>query len=248
VLVFGASPWWSQELSHVFARRMMKWNDHFRVNHVVVTGVKILSEETVLSLAKIPVRHSMFGLAFGDIEKRVRKNPWVKAVNVRRRLPDTVELQVTERIPVAAVRGERMMVLTADSVAITPPSENWVWDLPILSPPRSVRFENGVCIKDGAVLVLLRQTAIARSVSPDIWKNISEFYFSQNQIHAVLNSPRAEIVAGQGVSELAWIGLQYYLEQGELDSTGSLMRVDLRIPGKLVVSHDKKETEEQVAG
>jgi hypothetical protein len=172
----------------------------------------------------------------------------VKAVNVRRRLPDTVELQVTERIPVAAVRGERMMVLTADSMAITPPVENWVWDLPILSPPRSTRFENGVRIKDGAVLALLQQTAIARTVSPDVWKNISEFYYSQNQIHAVLNSPRAELIAGQGVSELAWIGLQNYLEQGEWDSTGSLMTVDLRIPGKLVVSQDEKETSEHEAG
>jgi hypothetical protein len=105
-----------------------------------------------------------------------------------------------------------------------------------------------VRIKDGEVLALLKQTALARKVSPAVWKNISELYYSQNQIHAVLNSPRADLIAGQGVSELAWIGLQNYLEQGEMDSTGFLLRVDLRLPGKLVVSQDEKETAEHEAG
>ncbi len=248
VLVVGTAPWWSQELSHVLARRVMGWNDHFRVNHVTVTGLKILPPDTVLTLAKIPVRHLMLGLDFGDIEKRIHRNPWVKEIHARRRLPDTIELQVTERVPVAAVRGDRMMVLTADSMAINPASENWVWDLPILSPPRSVKLESGARIKDGAVLALLRQTTIARSVSPDIWKNISEMYYSQNEIHAVLNSPHAELIAGKGVSELAWIGLQTYLTQNTWDETGPAMTVDLRLPGKLVVSQDVKETAEHKAG
>ena len=248
LLVVGTSPWWSQELSHVCSRRLMLWNDHFRVNYVVVTGTKILPREAITALAKIPTRHLMFSLPFRDIEKRVTKNPWVKSVQARRRLPDTVELQIVERLPVAAVRGERLMVLTADSVAILPPAEDWVWDLPILSPPRAARMENGERVRDEAVLALLQQTARARSVSPELWKNISELYYSHHQIHAVISHPRTEVIAGKGVSELAWIGLQIYLSQAELDSTGVFTTVDLRIPGKLVASHEAKETLEHGAG
>lgn len=248
VFIVGSSPWWSDALAHKFARRLMKGHSHFRVEHVVVTGVSILSEETVLKLAKVPVRHSMFRLPFEEIEKRIAKNAWVKTARVRRRLPDTVELIVTERIPVAAVRGEQLMVLTADSIAITPSAGDWVWDLPILSPPRAARLKNGARVKDDAVLALLQQTARARAVSPEIWNNLSELYYSRNQIHALLDHPRAELIAGKGVSELAWIGLQHYLEQTNLDSAGSLTTVDMRIPGKLVVSQEAKETAEQDAG
>ncbi len=248
LLVIG-SPWWSAWLAELMAGQLMNWNSHFRVNHVSVTGCQIITDEVVIALAKIPTRHSMFTLPMGAIEKRVAQNPWVKSVRVVRRLPDTVELAVQERIPVAAVRGERLMVLTADSVAISPPAENWVWDLPIVTPPRSVKLEDGKRVSDSSVLELLHQILVARSVSDEMWKNLSEVYYRQGQIRTMMNEPRVEIIVGEGVGELAWIGLLHYLKQSEMNgSQTAVFTIDLRIPGKLVVAAEPVDNTERGNG
>ena len=248
-LVVAGSPWWSVWLAEYLAGELTSWNSHFKVNQVVVTGCKILPVETITTLAKIPTRHSMFTLPIGPIEKRVEQNPWVKSAKVVRRLPDTVELVIVERTPVAAVRGDRLMVLTADSMAIAPPPDNWVWDLPIVAPTRSVRFDDGKRVTDKPVLELLHQTLVAQKVSNDVWKNISEIYFRGGQIRAMINTPPVEIVVGEDVGELAWIGLLHYLKQSDSrDNDEAISLIDLRIPGKIVVTHEPLENVEPVTG
>jgi hypothetical protein len=241
-------PLWSDFAAQELSRRLIEWNDHFRVNHVTVVGTKILTEEAIISLAKIPLRQSMFDLPFRDIEKRIEKNSWVRSARVRRRLPDTVVLEINERTPLAAVRAGQLMVLTSDSMAISPPSDNWVWDLPILSPSKATRFESGMKIKESSVLSLLEQAACARRVSPGMWANISELFYIHGQIHAILNQPPVEVITAPEFCELSWIGLQRYLAQVDPDSVQNHTTVDLRMPGKLVVSHENKETMENTAG
>ncbi len=248
LLVIG-SPWWSVWLAELMAGQLMDWNSHFRVNHISVSGCRILADDAVIALARIPARHSMFTLPMNAIEKRVAQNPWVKSVRVIRRLPDTVELAVQERTPVAAVRGVTLMVLTADSTAISPPPENWVWDLPIVTPPRSVKLEDGKRVTDSSVLELLHQTLVARSVSNEMWKNLSEVYYRQGQIRVMMNEPRVEIIVGESVGELAWIGLLHYLKQSEVnDSPTAISSIDLRLPGKLVVAAEPVDNTERVNG
>ena len=248
ILVLGA-PWWSVWVAEFMSGQLMSWNSHFRVNHVMVTGCSILSEDAIKTLAKIPERHSMFNLPMAAIEKRVEQNPWVKSAKVVRRLPDTVELVIQERVPMAAVRCEQLMVLTADSMAITPPPQNWVWDLPIATPSRSVRLDDGKRVVDKPVLELLHQTIVARNVSNDVWKNISEVYFRRDQIHAMINRPAVEIIVGDDVGELAWIGLLHYLKQNDIDNADEKVSlIDLRIPGKIVVAHEPLENGEPVTG
>ena len=248
VLVAG-SPWWSVWLSEFLAGEVMAWNAHFRVNHVTVSGTQVLYPDAVTALANVPHRHSMFTLPLGAIAARVRQDPWVKSVRVVRRLPDTVELIVTERRPMAAVRGEKLMVLTADSVAISPPPQKWVWNLPLITPPRSVKFENGKRITDKTALLLLHQAIVARSVSEEVWANISEVYCRGTQTRAMLNAPPVEIILGESVNELAWIGLLHYLRQTSVNAPQTAVTsIDLRFPGKLVVASELPETTEHVTG
>jgi cell division protein FtsQ len=247
LLVLGA-PWWSAWIAEVMAGQLLDWNLHFRVNRVVVSGCQILSGESITELAKIPLRQSMFTLPMAAIVKRVEQNPWVKSVRVIRRLPDTVELAVKERIPVAAVRGDRLMVLTADSVAISPPPRNWVWDLPIVTPPRAVQFADAKRVSDNTVLQLLHQVLVARTASDEMWNNLSEVYISQGQVRAMINAPRVEIIVGESTGELAWIGLAKYLSQSDMTAEPAPASIDLRIPGKLVVAAESMENKERVSG
>jgi cell division protein FtsQ len=78
----------------------------FDVRTVSVTGTMVLTREQVLSAAQVPLGGPLEGLDTGAVEARVEKAlPRVEHADVSTSWPHTVRIVVTERVPIAAVRG-----------------------------------------------------------------------------------------------------------------------------------------------
>ena len=74
----------------------------FKTNQIVVTGVQKHTEEEVISASGLSLGENLFAVNEFEVERRIKEAfPYVGDVEIRRRLPDTFLLNVTERIPVA---------------------------------------------------------------------------------------------------------------------------------------------------
>lgn len=97
------------------------FSDVFAVRSVQVAGVERLDPGQVERAARVPRGGSLALLDPGPIEARIRELAPVADVDVSRKFPNTVRIQITERTPVAvldAPDGRRLV--DADGVAYAP--------------------------------------------------------------------------------------------------------------------------------
>lgn len=239
---------WSPFVARFAGDQIIRWSDHYRVRNTIVLGNKVIPADQILKLAAIPARTSLLSVPVGSIKTRLQQHAWIRYAYVRRRLPDTIEIRVVEREPVATLRGEGVSMITADSMVVSPLTPGWVWDLPILTPPRPLKVKPGTAVTDAQTLALLRETLVIRRVSEQAWRNLSELYYENGQMHAALSHPAVDVLLGQGVTELAWSGALKLLNGTFQADLRRNPRLDLRFPGKIVVSDNFRSTAEQVRG
>ncbi len=241
-------PLWSSWVARICGDEMVQWSDGFIVQRTQITGNHMLTTDQIAELADIPKGVSLFRVPVNAAKVRIESNPWIKSAVVRRRLPDTIEICVVEREPVAAVRCDRLLMITLDSVALAPVSDNWVWDLPLLTPIQPIRLRDGATVTDSSTLVLLREALTVRAVSKDAWHNLSELYYSDGQIHAALTHPSADVLLGHGTTELAWVSALKILNTTNARNPTRIQSIDLRIPGKIIVAENPAIGEGQTHG
>lgn len=78
-------------------------SDVLAIKQVAVSGVRHLTSEEMQELAAVPATSTLLRVDTNGIAERVKSNPWVEDVSVRRVFPDTLELQITERAIAAVV-------------------------------------------------------------------------------------------------------------------------------------------------
>jgi cell division protein FtsQ len=84
---------------------------------VSVVGTQRISSARVARIAQVPVGTPLAQVDLGAIERRVGTIPAVRSVDVSRSWPHTVQVSVTERVPVAVVdRGNGLQALDSSGV------------------------------------------------------------------------------------------------------------------------------------
>jgi cell division septal protein FtsQ len=247
LVVLATLPLWSNLGARLCAGQFISWSSRFRVAQTEVQGNQLLSSGLILELAQVPNGASLFGISVAAVKARIEKHPWVRTAIVRRRLPDTVEIRIIEREPVAALRTDRLLMLTADSVALAPLAENWVWDYPLLTPPCAVKLRIGETITERNTLALLHEVLTLRAVSQGAWHDLSELYYTDGQMHAALTHPAVDILLGHGASQLAWSAALKIIREKNPADLARCQSIDLRIPGKIILA-EGPVTGEQIRG
>ncbi|MCF8032087.1 MAG: FtsQ-type POTRA domain-containing protein [Desulfarculaceae bacterium] len=104
------------------------------VHRAEVTGTDHLSRLDVLRAAEVGAHSNLLALPVGDIAQRVRSLPWVSEASVRRQLPGTVIIEVSERHPalLALVEG-RIYYLDRELRPISMHTKRVLPDLPVVT-------------------------------------------------------------------------------------------------------------------
>lgn len=124
VLTLLTCPWWGPPLLGTL--------DFFRVRRVEVTGARYASPDEIVSRLRIDSAASVWDKV-EPLEERVRQHPSVREVRVRRRLPGTLIVQVTENPPVALVQATGGLVPVDEAGRTLPVDPTAVdVDLPVL--------------------------------------------------------------------------------------------------------------------
>ncbi len=87
----------------------------FRVKKIVITGNYHLGRDDVLNTMEVKKDDSLVKLHFGDVEKRLKQNRWIKKVAVRKQYPHTLEVKIDEAVPKALLsRKNKLYLLDRD--------------------------------------------------------------------------------------------------------------------------------------
>jgi cell division septal protein FtsQ len=163
--VLATTPWWGP--------RLLAEMSFFRLRRVQVVGARYVRADSIVALLGVDTTRSIWDET-DELVARVRKHPQVNDVEISRRVPGTLVVTVTERVPVAFVptaRGLEPLDASGRTLPIDPSRVNV--DLPVLAR------------RDTAVLRLLAEL---RERSPQIYERVS----------AARRTGRGEIVLEMG--------------------------------------------------
>jgi cell division septal protein FtsQ len=115
-------------------------NSHFELKHLDIASDGRLSASQLREYAAIDPGVNLFALDFDAIRRRLSSVPLVESVDIRRELPDTLRIQVTERVAIAQLRWtKRGLPFLIDRHGIVMPATRSGQSLPIID---GAKFEN----------------------------------------------------------------------------------------------------------
>ena len=88
-------------------------SERLRVAKVRVRGNHFLSQGEVRELMGLSGHESILALDMPGLARRLKASPWVADASVRRSLPDTLEIEVVERAPLALAEIGRLYLMDA---------------------------------------------------------------------------------------------------------------------------------------
>ena len=150
-VVVLAMPWW--------APRLLSRLDFFDVRHVQVVGTTLLDPAVVVAAMALDTTRSVWE-DHGDVAARVAEHPQVVAARIRKRLPNTLVVDITEEPPVAFLetpRGLRALDARGDTLPLDP-----------------LRATVSLPIIGRADTAVLRLLAALRTESPALFGRVSE--------------------------------------------------------------------------
>ena len=71
----------------------------FNIKDIKVLNNTLVSSETVISLSGLKQDENIFRFYNGTVAEKIEKNPYIKEAIIHRKLPNTIEIEVTERQP-----------------------------------------------------------------------------------------------------------------------------------------------------
>jgi cell division protein FtsQ len=144
------------------------------VDAIVVRGIDQLSEGEVLALVAGLRGENILTVDLELHRGRLVASPWLRDGTLRRILPSTIEVQVTERVPVALARlGERLYLVDDNGTVIDEYGPRFArFDLPIVEG-LAIRGPDGRTV-DTSRMALATRLLSQLSAQPDVLDSISE--------------------------------------------------------------------------
>ena len=105
----------------------------FALRTVRVQGLHRATEHELLRLAGVAPGTNLWSLDPATVAQAMAAHPWVRTVEVTRGLPDTLQLRVDERTPVALASLGDLYVVDADGAPFKRVSAAEALDLPLLT-------------------------------------------------------------------------------------------------------------------
>jgi cell division protein FtsQ len=118
-------------------------SERLRVGRLEVRGSHFLSEGEVRELVGPAVGENILGLDIEALKARLRASPWVADATVTRALPDTLRVEIRERVPLALAELDRLYLMDSDGglIDIYGPRTG-AFDLPIVRGLMGVEEES----------------------------------------------------------------------------------------------------------
>jgi cell division protein FtsQ len=220
-LVFGANAWKSSLL----------------VNQIRIDGNRIVGANEIIQLTQISKGMLLYKTDLTAIQHNVMGHHYIKDAIVERNLPNSVHIQVVERVPIAIVNLAENLYLDEDGVVLPRNVSHQIFDLPVISGiSASEQLSLGSTVKQSDVLEALQLLTAMKAVNRPMYHNISEVQV-RNGGDIVLYSADGgvPIIFGRGeVPEKLVLLETFWNKVVRTRGTQSLQYVDLRYQDQIV--------------
>ena len=193
----------------------------FQVRHVLVSGRSKTDRQTLVEALGIEIGEAMFAIDLEAARARVTSLAWVRDASIRRRMPDTVVIELVERRPLAMWQhqGELFVVDTVGEVIGGAQPEDHSGLFLVVGP--------GAPAATADLLALL-------GLTPDLAPRVlAAVRIGQRRWKLHLDGGIDIHLPEDGVQE-AWLALAGMDRSSGLLSR-DVMTIDLRLPDRLVV-------------
>ncbi|MFQ5329515.1 MAG: cell division protein FtsQ/DivIB [Thermodesulfobacteriota bacterium] len=103
------------------------------INHADVIGTKRVSSEEIVALSGIVMGDNLLAVDTGEVAERIKKEPWIEGVRIRRRLPDRVVIEVVEREAAAIINMEALYLVDSKGALFKRYTGEEGLDLPVIT-------------------------------------------------------------------------------------------------------------------
>ncbi|OGQ35145.1 MAG: hypothetical protein A3F16_08425 [Deltaproteobacteria bacterium RIFCSPHIGHO2_12_FULL_43_9] len=164
----------------------LRTTSFFSLQQIEVYGVNRLTEASVMELASVDKNINILTINLNNVDRRIKKNPWVKSLRLRRILPGTLRITIQEKQAYAVVLYDAPYFITRDGEIIKALSAGEETDLPIIS---------GLASKEEPYI----RNALSILNSPEGQKviptsQIGELHFEDNRLTFYTISPAIKIL------------------------------------------------------
>ncbi len=105
---------------------------YLAIKTINVTGTEKVAKEAVIDLSGLKGKN-IFVFRVKDTVRSLKKNPWVEEAVVKRSLPDSINIEIHERRPVALVKMDDLYVMDGRGVIFKKFAREDNLDLPVIT-------------------------------------------------------------------------------------------------------------------
>lgn len=131
VLIIGALPALSFGGWRLY--KEITTTERLALKTISVEGASKVSEELLVELSGLKPGQNILSFDKDEVIKGLKTNPWVESAVIDRSLPDTVIIEVKERMPVALVKLDEMYVMDSAGVVFKKFTQEDGLDLPVVT-------------------------------------------------------------------------------------------------------------------
>jgi cell division protein FtsQ len=173
----------------------------FDLAAVSFNGLQRASRVELLRLAALTKGQNLWTLDTGALERAMLQHPWVRTVEVTRRFPNRVSVEVTEHVPVAlAVLGE-LYVLDEQGEPFKRVTPGDGLDLPLVTGLDREGYVSDPAVARERLRTALEVASAYARLSPDNAERLSEVRMEAQGV-ALVTASGQEVRLGEGDSEV----------------------------------------------
>ncbi|MEI8295481.1 MAG: cell division protein FtsQ/DivIB [Alphaproteobacteria bacterium] len=192
----------------------------FSVKEVLVEGRHAADSQSILDAIQLKQGQAVFSVSPQEIQQRLETHPWVRQAAVRRQLPGTLYIQLTERRAVAIWQHQKKFYVVDEQGVVIAPMSRQQPDLPVI-------------IGKDAPLYAPQMLKILDSFQSIKQRTTSLIYVSGRRWNLLLNQT-IEVRLPEKECEKALVRLSHLLEQKNLGPNEVYM-IDLRMPDRIII-------------
>lgn len=178
----------------------IKWaafNDMFIIKNVEIDGINYFDETPLLSYKdKINNHHIIFS-DLKSYKNDIQSLEYIKDCKIFRTFPQTINITIYEREPIAIINAEDLIMLDSDGICL--PVQYSSISLPILSNFKTNKelYPRGERTKSSNVLKSVEIIRYSKENFTGLYEEISEFLFNkENEYEIILKNGKTKILLG----------------------------------------------------
>ena len=221
------------------------WKSGLTIGEVRVEGTRILTDDEIVGLAGIGEKQRLVDVDLYQVQKRLRKNYFIKTASVCREAPGRIVITVVERQPVAAVALGKVHFLDQEGYVLPPLVSVGIGDIPVITGDVSSEdLVPGRRVQSAGLREALLVVEALRALGDVVDRRISEVHVGRNQeIMLVTVEGSIPVYCGQGNHGKKLVMLMAFWNQVAIRQDASRLEyIDLRYDGQVVTKWKDSRT------